>query len=757
MRSILASFSLCAVFCAATAVADDLALWTFEVSVPTTAGPYLAESGINAATSNASGFHAGTTTYSNPAGNGSAECYSSNGWAIGDYYQFQTSTVGFSGITISFDQTRSGTGPATFDVEWSTDGTTFTTLLDDYTVLLNDSSNGGTWSSGGSRVPNYLVGPIAGPAALDNQSTVYFRLTSQIAGASTGTNRVDNVLITGTGAVASGRCCYGNGFCVVTTNDDCTNTYSGTYGGDGSVCEIGVCPSAVLGACCYAADGTCQENQSAGDCVAQGGVYNGDNTTCTPNPCPQPSGACCLPNGNCAVVERDDCVTTGGLYLGNNTACDSGSCAPAAPAVITCDLAVGLSTFAAGSERLARGGTDIGTWSVSTFTQSTEFDNCGGELHNASGNLLTLDFGSPVTTGCAGNGDEGGVLYNHATDGSGLVQEVYRFNTLVGGVACTRTNGLSVSPDNSKIAVFGQDLGQVYVFDYNAGVCGTGFGASISNPRTFAPFNSGFTQGTTWEDNDNVLFVGGDTFDGNLITVFRLNVSSNSINNVVSFPTLGTGSRFCDIEYRPDIAPFIFVMQSAFTAGLSQTQLVVIDPAGPSVIKTVILDASSQTGREIAMGCDNQLVIGEYAGADAAQPKIYADTLDLDVDNDGDIDAADIAALTDNSSVDYYILNGGPDSSFNGLDVATGSSVTEPCANSLRADSNCDGIVNNFDIDCFVSAVVGGTEDPSLWLAAGCQQNNCDYVCVNDVNQDNAVNNFDIDTFVNCVVNLGCP
>ncbi|MBL8878860.1 MAG: hypothetical protein JNG88_07040, partial [Phycisphaerales bacterium] len=81
----------------------------------------------------------------------------------------------------------------------------------------------------------------------------------------------------------------------------------------------------------------------------------------------------------------------------------------------------------------------------------------------------------------------------------------------------------------------------------------------------------------------------------------------------------------------------------------------------------------------------------------------------------------------------------------------------QPCTDADRADSNCDGTVNNFDIDCFVFAVVGGTNDPSLWLGFGCQQNGCDFICVNDVNEDLAVDNFDIDTFVSCVINLGCP
>lgn len=548
-----------------------------------------------------------------------------------------------------------------------------------------------------------------------------------------------------------GRCCYGDGFCIVTTALDCTNTYSGTYGGDGSTCEIGVCPSTRFGACCFAATGNCSENRSPGDCQALGGVYNGDDTTCTPNPCPQPSGACCFPNGTCEFIERDDCLAAAGLYVGNNTSCSPLPCTAAPVPVEGCDLSLGLSIAAAGGQHHVRGGALIGTWPTAVFTQSTEFDNCGDVLHNANGNLLAINFGSPLTTGCV-NPTEGGILYNLATDGSGLIQEVYRFNTAAGGVACTRAGGLSVSPDNTKIAVWGQDTGFVYVLNYDAGPnCGSGTGASVSPLRTFGLFNTGFSQGTTWEDNDNVLFVGGDTFDGNLITVFRLNVSSGSITNVISFPTRGTASRFCDIEYRPDITPYMFALQSAFTGGVSETQLVIIDPAVPVIEKTLILEGSLDTGREIALGCDNLLYLGQFAGSTAPQPKKYVDTLDLDVDNDGDIDANDIALLTDNSSVDYYVLDGGPSSSFNGMDVATGSATTDPCAGAVVGDSNCDGTVNNFDIDCFVLSIV----DPDAWQTS-CQQNNCVFECVNDTNGDGVVNNFDIDSFVLCVVNGGC-
>ncbi|MGE0479885.1 MAG: hypothetical protein AB7Q17_05370 [Phycisphaerae bacterium] len=66
----------------------------------------------------------------------------------------------------------------------------------------------------------------------------------------------------------------------------------------------------------------------------------------------------------------------------------------------------------------------------------------------------------------------------------------------------------------------------------------------------------------------------------------------------------------------------------------------------------------------------------------------------------------------------------------------------------LRGDANCDGFVNNFDVDPFVLAIA----DPGAYAAAfpDCNAGNA------DVNGDGRVNNFDIDPFVDCLV-AGCP
>ncbi|MBX2931101.1 MAG: T9SS type A sorting domain-containing protein [Chitinophagaceae bacterium] len=176
---------------------ETLAQWTFETTVPTTAGPHAAEIGTGDATNPHS---SGSVAYSNPVGNGSTESFSSNNWSAGDYYQFTTSTNGYENITLSFDQTGSGTGPKDFKVQYSTDGSSFTDLGGGGYALTNDN-----WSSSGSPKPesNYSF-DLSSVTVLNNQTSIYIRIvqvgTSSIGGgavASGGTNRVDNVTIQG--------------------------------------------------------------------------------------------------------------------------------------------------------------------------------------------------------------------------------------------------------------------------------------------------------------------------------------------------------------------------------------------------------------------------------------------------------------------------------------------------------------------------------------------------------------------------------
>lgn len=196
MKPIAAFAAGAALLLAPIASAQVIATWTFETSQPASAGPHAAEEGLAAAASFASGLHASAATvYSSPVGNGSPRSFSSNNWSVGDYYQFEVA-VGAAGplaitpgsyFTVTFDQTRSSTGPADFTLWVSTNGADFASL-GSYTV------NQITWSSTAANPSStFAFGSLPTTGNLVAASTLWFRLQADAAGsASAGTNRVDN-------------------------------------------------------------------------------------------------------------------------------------------------------------------------------------------------------------------------------------------------------------------------------------------------------------------------------------------------------------------------------------------------------------------------------------------------------------------------------------------------------------------------------------------------------------------------------------
>lgn len=180
---IAVAFALSAI----NAGAQTLALWTFESTLPAGPGPFAPEEGSGTAISNGGGV------FSNPVGNGSLESWSSNGWTIGTYYQFTTSVVDTELLAFTWDQTSSNTGPAEFDLQFSTNGMDFSPVAS-YTVT-NDSWSSTTYKPESTRSYNVDVTGVAGDVTfrLINTSTLAVN-GGTVAG--TGTDRVDNVGIT---------------------------------------------------------------------------------------------------------------------------------------------------------------------------------------------------------------------------------------------------------------------------------------------------------------------------------------------------------------------------------------------------------------------------------------------------------------------------------------------------------------------------------------------------------------------------------
>ncbi len=219
--AVLSLSVLSSLFVIQTLKADTIAQWTFENTANTNGlvfapgagvspGTVLADNGLNSGSSVASGLHTTTSTYSTPAGDldpiiaaldpgasaantsPSLHGFSANGWSAGDYWSFTTSTLGFSGVSVAFDQAGSATGPANFGLSYSINGNPFTSFAT-YSVVLS------AWSTTTVQ-PSSLV--FAGGGAFDNAGTITFRLTdlnaTSINGgtvATGGTDRVDNFTV----------------------------------------------------------------------------------------------------------------------------------------------------------------------------------------------------------------------------------------------------------------------------------------------------------------------------------------------------------------------------------------------------------------------------------------------------------------------------------------------------------------------------------------------------------------------------------
>jgi hypothetical protein len=83
------------------------------------------------------------------------------------------------------------------------------------------------------------------------------------------------------------------------------------------------------------------------------------------------------------------------------------------------------------------------------------------------------------------------------------------------------------------------------------------------------------------------------------------------------------------------------------------------------------------------------------------------------------------------------------------VQVSIPQAPADPCAAIAPADANCDGTVDFFDIDPFLTALF----DHNAYIA---NAEWCGNDCAADVNGDHVVDFFDIDPFLNCVFS-GCP
>jgi|GEM_PF-2890362 len=315
------------------------------------------------------------------------------------------------------------------------------------------------------------------------------------------------------------------------------------------------------------------------------------------------------------------------------------------------DLVFGLSN-SSGSDSMeqvrgpavANGGTAVPDFWDGPFMQSVEFDNLDGVPHNPFGNLLGVDFGTAMS---------GGSIYSFATTIPEPLGQLIGDTIGIGGGGLTvsRLGGLSVSPDNSKIAATGFDSGRVVVYDYTAGDS-TGFGASLSGARETAAIlcTSNDTQGTTWVDND-VLIAFSSTGE-----IFAVDATTMA-TAVVAFVDVGLadpcGSGFTDIEFNPQISPYVYAMYGGFAGGITTNKLAVLEGTEEGLVVVIVItySQSMDAAREIALDSLGNLFVSQVGSAIDFIP-----------------DAHHVESLADNSSINWYATP--TPSSFCGIDVA---------------------------------------------------------------------------------------
>jgi hypothetical protein len=358
---------------------------------------------------------------------------------------------------------------------------------------------------------------------------------------------------------------------------------------------------------------------------------------------------------------------------------------PALGQVQTNDLVFGMDeSVAEDTLRLIRGPATMtgaavsDSWNGFERVQSVEFDNLAGIRHNKAGNLLGMDSGSNIT---------GGAIYNYATDGSWASSELLpsgNFSLVFGHTS--RTSGLSVSPDNSKIAFAGIDSGRIYVMNYNAGATpGTGAGASLTAATTTTSILTPFSPpldfiGTTWLNNSTVA-----TFDntGKLFTVD----ATTGVHALVTDLTLPNNSNFTSLAYEPLLSPYLYVMWNRFNSSTSTNNntLYLFDPtkfgnANPAddLVATVDFSGSMNSTREIAFDSEGNLFVGQFKSTSGVGPAV-----------DVILGLAGTApeSIVPNSSVNWYSPSHG--AGFTGLDVA--SSIPPLPAGDFDGDGDVDG------------------------------------------------------------------
>lgn len=525
----------------------------------------------------------------------------------------------------------------------------------------------------------------------------------------------------------TGSCCVGNS-CSVQNEADCATLF-GEYLGDGTNCTANPC---FTGACCIGT--SCQVVREA-VCTSQTGTYLGNGTSCNGDPCA--TGACCV-GTSCSEVRLAVCGQQNGTYFGNFTTCTQDQCTPGACCLgTTCVQALALVCT-------NQGGTNFGSGvsctpaRCSTPADAIEVDGsldaeyCDAQVvQNTQTNFGdatqgTVDFAGGSELDAAYAAIQGGrlhLLFTGNLESNFNKLEIF-FDTRAGGQ--NRLNGQNPNVDFNALNRMGDE--------------GSG---------------NGLTFDTAFEADFWIDLTGGGTPYRTFVNYAELSDPADPVTNPGIGFYLGSG-KAADITagglLDSDVNatnPFgiLATVNNSNIAGIGGGQAL-LDSAGIAAAEAVT------TGVELSIPLS---AIGNPATLADIKISAFVNGSGHDFLSNqvlGGIGGGD--NLAEPRNVNFSSLAG--DQYFTLADTCAGGCVV--------GDANCDGTVNNFDIDAFVDIILFNTEAnaPAGWLARGLTQACWDQRgCTANIDRSpSGVNNFDIDPFVACILSLppdgeSCP
>ncbi|QOJ13180.1 MAG: proprotein convertase P-domain-containing protein [Planctomycetia bacterium] len=613
-------------------------------------------------------------------------------------------------------------------------------------------------------------------------------------------------------------CCFGDGSCVDQPEQDCAAA-GGVSGGFESVCSSNPCPAPE--ACCLA-DGSCSDVAPA-FCA---GIAQGIGSTCDPNPCPQPE-ACCFLDQSCADIAPAYCAGEGGVSRGAGTSCGTDGC-PAAEACcfaaggcadlspLFCDgLSRGIgSTCETGAESCPPvGACCLPPNDVCLQVIEAACMNLGGTAQNGPcpvpslvltytsnpnlpipGDATVSDTITIAETGIIADVDVAIVIahtwvsdLNIRVAHNATTVQLWRHRCVGDAnldvtmddegepLVCAPEISGTITPDSAAPGHFlsafdGMDVNGAWVLTVtDLAILDSGTLISWSVIATLQ--ESCAVRGACCLEGGLCLFsllsdctsLGGSFVGGDCSSTAGVRGYESTPNAVIpdspvgAFPTVDVinvpeNYGIADVDVELDI-DHTYLGDLDIRLSHNATSLYLWQDACPGRVN-MVATADDEAG---AVVCGTP-TLGSYAPSTAGGGPLNAfdgqnanGEWTLAIDDDAPLDTGVLLR--------WKLLI---------TPLAIDCTAPAPCIDVFTGDANCDGSVNNFDIDYFVAAIVDGLTDatpPDVppaasegYLGLGGNEE-CWAVrrCWGDVNCDGVFNNFDIDAFVGCIVNFPTP